>query len=651
MNALVIVLIILITLSALGTIWFIEKRSSCKLPDVNSCTGTDSTGRQQVPYCSPDVVDPSCVDPAKVCAGSIPSNCDFPYCDWKASTPAWKCGSKDSQKFSCTTDKKCLLDPYGQYDSIDECGAACADTSDNCNLVNGKLPYPLTDGTNFYENNMTPDNFGTYSFMRIGSSKACKLSCTNSTLNSDSSNAWCVPGNSGSECGKTELAANKAFPNDPYKGPYPDINAYYQVTYIPYDNQTQYCKVTGCQKNYSYDTAQNLCVAEATPCTVQFATQCDTQGRAIACSDPTDKITQYTPNDTGKSCVGTSCKQPDGDYYVYSNTGANGKCVKDTTKCLPGKDGIVYDPTKGCLPNCGDAATCRAFLGVDSDAKYTFACDVGTVNPRTCVARVDPNYTQWGGCGNPSFPQYGPVPGGTCAQTIFSQRARFNADVTTGPVGCMTCASPQGTDCSPWQTDQRKCTWNVPDCTFGNDTYDPIGECLNQIATDSSPYVTITGNIPNPYEQGQQLARIAKKGKIVFTIVGPLYLRAYDSKGVELLSDQNNNYYTMYDSTPGAFVRIHIFDTYAADPYEFPGYRDIHLDKLWNYVLANKPTISPYANYDMDIQFQVNIKGSTRWLCFNPNNDVTISNLNSTSPTWSVPQGNLPSEIFTSSGC
>jgi len=393
---------------------------------------------------------------------------------------------------------------------------------------------------------MTPDQYGTYKYASIGteSVSACVLTCNpdKSTLVADKSGIWCDPIDDGTSCSSTQLSSIKQLPTPPetYKGTYPDANAQYVLAYMNYNNQNQYCKFSSCLQpsykigadnkcskkctitdQYATETDDNCkitkcskgtpkpdgsaCDIGGTCPTIQFATGYDSDCNPTGCgSDQTDPITVYGVDPTGKLCTGTSCTQPSGDFYQYTNTGTLGKCVK-TANCLPDSDPRKqYDPNNNCNAVCtGDS--CRAFIGVDTSAGYSFSCDSAG---RSCT--VHPDGTNWGGCGSIQFPQYGPKGDGTCGATVIEQRARFD----TSPIlGCITCAG--GANCNPWETDMSKCSYGEG-CTYGEAKHlgtptDALNEC---ITANSGKYIGYVFNAIQTLSTGEQASPYTNDGTI-----------------------------------------------------------------------------------------------------------------------------------------
>ena len=543
MNWFVVILILILALAGIGTIWHVSTQSSCKLPDKNTCTGTSTTGsgRLQVPYCADDTSKHECEDPETLC-GTIPADCNSPYCDYVSKK--WVC-STGSQKYSCVKNT-CQVDINGKYSSIQDCSKDCS-PDQSCTPSDGNLPYPVTDGSTVYTTfTKVPDQYGTYKYISIGSESACQLSCDTkkSKLMTDTNGIWCDPLDDGSNCSIVQLKSIKGLPIPPetYKGTYPDANANYVLAYMNYNNTNQYCKFNSClQPSYKLGT-DGVCFKKCTitdpyaietddkckitkcskgqpktdgtacdisaRCTpIQFATGYDANCNPTGCSDPTDSITVYRVDPTGKFCTGKTCTQPSGDFYQYTNTGTLGKCVK-TNQCIPNSDPRKqYDPNNNCNAICtGDS--CKAFIGVAANAGYTFACDSDS-SGRSCTVHNDG--TGWGGCGSVKYPQYGPTGTGTCALTVFEQRSRFNDGTdTASPMGCITClGGASGTDCNPWQTDINKCSY-AEGCTFGQDKHfgkpeDALSACVN----DQQKYYTFSGDITT-LSTGEQIRSVLR---------------------------------------------------------------------------------------------------------------------------------------------
>jgi hypothetical protein len=525
MKPLVLFLILFLALAGMGTIWFIVKQSKCNLPDTSNCK-SGSDGYEQLPYCATGTNTVSCGNATDICGKDIPADCQAPYCDWKSDKPTWKCTGTGAQKYNCSADgTTCVVDPNGKFSSKQDCfNSGCHSADQTCVPgTDGNLPYSVTDGTTVYSNfTKVPDQYGTYTFTQIGTENACLFaSCSQGTLTSDKSGIWCDPSDDGTSCTSIQLKNNSAFPGDTYKGTYPDSNANYVLAYQNYINTTQYCKFDSCNQpewklntttnkcedrckgldkyalttdencniltcsgGYTPNKAQNACISGSGCNPIQFATAYDANCNPTACSDPTDTITVYGLDGTGKFCTGKSCTQPTGDFYSYTNTGTLGKCVKTNT-CIPDSDPRKqYDPANNCNAICtGDS--CKAFIGVPASDGFAFSCNSAV---RSCTVIDDG--TGWGGCGNEKFPQYGPKGDGTCGETVFEQRARFNDGTdTTLPMGCITCLGGQsGTACYPWETDDTKCSY-AEGCTYGEAKQGGTPtDSLNECASTNSTY-------------------------------------------------------------------------------------------------------------------------------------------------------------------
>jgi hypothetical protein len=547
MNWFVVFLILILALAGMGTIWYLGTQASCKLPPKNTCTGysTTGSGRLQVPYCADETSKPECEDPEILC-GTVPADCNSPYCDY--TSKKWVC-STETQKWSCMNNT-CTIDPNGKFSSLTDCSKTCYPPDKSCELVSGNLPYPVTDGSTVYANfTKVPDQYGTYNYKMIGSESACQISCdsTKSKLASDKNSIWCDPIDDGTSCSSTQLSSIKQLPTPPetYKGTYPDTNANYVLAYMNYNNRNQYCKFSNClQPSYKIGT-DNKCFKKCTitdqyatetddnckitKCSkgqpkpdgsgcgtgtcpdIQFATGYDANCNPTGCSDPSDSITVYGVDQTGKFCTGKSCTQPSGDFYQYTNTGTLGKCVKTNT-CIPNSDSRkLYDPNNNCNAICsGDS--CKAFIGVDASDGYPFSCDNAG---RSCTVHSDG--TGWGGCGSATFPQYGPKGDGTCGQTIFEQRARFST------MGCITCLG--GINCDPWQTDTSKCSY-AEGCTYGEakrlgTPTDAINECVNE---NKNKYIGYIFNNITTLPSGEQASLYTNDGSINGNLNGGDYI-------------------------------------------------------------------------------------------------------------------------------
>jgi len=535
MNILVLFLILFLALAGMGTIWFIVKQEKCNLPDTSNCT-SGNDGYQQLPYCTAGTNTVSCGNATDICGKTIPADCPGAYCDWKSDKPTWKCTGTGAQKYNCSADgTTCVVDPNGKFTSIQECyNSGCHSADQTCKLgTDGNIPFPVTDGTTVYSNfTKVPDiKYGTYTFKQIGTENACQLSCNSiSKLVKDTNGIWCDPSDDGTSCTTTQLSSIKQLPAPPetYKGTYPDTNANYVLAYMNYNNQNQYCKFDNClQPSYKLNTTTNTCFKKCTitdqyatetddnckitkcsqgtvkkdgsgcdeggSCpTIQFATAYDANCNPTACSDPTDLITVYGLDGTGKFCTGKSCTQPTGDFYSYTNTGTLGKCVKTNT-CIPDSDPRKqYDPANNCNAICtGDS--CKAFIGVPASDGFAFSCNSAG---RSCTVKDDGS--GWGGCGSTTFPQYGPKGDGTCGLTVFEQRARFNDGTDkSSPMGCITClGGASGTACYPWETDDTKCSY-AEGCTYGEDKrlgspQDALKACATENSTHWGGYVFST---------------------------------------------------------------------------------------------------------------------------------------------------------------
>jgi hypothetical protein len=546
MEVVIIVIFILLILSGIGgTIWYVNKKSKCNLPDTNSCKNMGDDSYLQVPYCASDTNTTSCGNSSDICGKNIPANCQEPYCDWSSSTPSWKCNSSGSQNYSCVNNS-CVADKTGTFTSLQDCNASCGSTDKNCTPINKNLPWPATDGSTVYTNTKTVDQYGSYTFTQVGTQKACKLSCdsSKSTLKADTNGIWCDPLDDGTMCSTSEY---QSLPDDKYKGPYPDPNAKYVIAYQNYINSTQFCKFDSCLPPYTLNSTTMTCLKNGSSCSpIQFATGYDDKCVPTGCNDPTDPITVYGLDPTGKFCTGKSCTQPSGDFYQYTNTGTLGKCVKTQT-CIPDINiRKQYDPANNCNAVCtGDS--CKAFIGVDASDGFPFACNT---NGRSCTVRDDG--TGWGGCGNSKYPQYGPKGDGTCASTIFEQRARFNDGTDkNSPVGCITCLG--GPSCNPWDTDSSKCSFDEG-CTYGEaKSFGTPTEAINECTTEkSNMWGGYSFGPISPLKTGEQASSYTNSGSadiIVDSIINTQQCSLYiDNAKTNFNPNRTNTFSNKYNS-------------------------------------------------------------------------------------------------------
>ena len=615
MNLILIGGIFTLAIISLVVIVIIVNRAKCTLPKTNGCTAIGKDGRLQIPYCSSNDATLTCADQNTVCSGNPPADCAGAYCDYMSKT--WKCQS-GSAKYNCVNGV-CTPDPNG---TLTDC-STCRSPDETCDGT-GDLPYPATDGKTLFTNFLQRDQFGTYEFMKFGSdsSPACQLTnCSQGKISSYDTGMWCDPNDDGTLCTTSQLASLPNFPGDPYQGKYADLNANYNVSYVTHDNKKEYCKFSTC-KQPSWKLVNNICTKkctnldshatetddncritkcdigkptpDGTKCTnggctsIPFATAYDANCNPTGCSDPTDKVTVYKVDPTGKFCTGVSCTQPSDDYYQYTNSGTLGKCVK-TNSCIPDSDPRKkYDPLNNCNADCKDVDSCKAFLGVSSDAGYAFNC---TPNNRSCLATVDQKLPQWGGCGSQDFPQYGPKGDGTCGLTVFQQRARF--DETS--MGCITCLGGEsGTDCNPWETDTSKCSY-AEGCTYGEAKQrgtptDAINEC---ISTNQTKYIGYTfGNIQT-LQTGEQASLYTNDGSINVNLTGDFQwspsnitsfnkssgaLIAWDPLGCESDKLDLNDIFNKMTNPPRSSGSLNVFATGSCEKVagETQGEIDLH---------------------------------------------------------------------------
>lgn len=401
-------IIALLAILAMGAVVYVFGKRSCTIPDdinqQSTTLGTD--GFPMVPYCESELGEYIYKNATDICGDpttNMPDGTSPLYCDYK-NDYSWVYSSP---------------------------GDTPGPAAHNCDLKDGKLPFPITyDGTNVTNNFEPAENYQRYKYVSAGGSGACRLvECSEGYkpwTDPQTNEQYCTPNDEGTKCDTTKYSQ---LPGTTKGKPYPDKDSLgnYVIAYEK-DKPTTYCKFIKCR----YGEEKGVCQPK-TPAA------CDTN------DFPNSKV--VSRNTSSGKCEIQSCEDTNStDNFEYKVNKKKTKCVK-TCRTVGGKKYKLDSTTGDCIPDCTDLQTVYIEVfgmkegeGAPQDLYEGFKA-VYAPDLKRCVPSDRGGF--WGNCGNDNNPTWslsGDADKIQCIQTIYTDRAKFVKEASDGNTpGCVQC--------------------------------------------------------------------------------------------------------------------------------------------------------------------------------------------------------------------